>query len=150
MLSRMVPSSPPAMRTFHLLKTPDILCATDIRQAFSYSSLNNLEAADPSVPCGRLAVYRNGRGIRWSRSPESLSEFSVPLPPKYPILWEALIGRILAAPVAQKPFASRVTHKRSGRPSATGVQSRILRGGRLSERKRLVGASFGLGCIPGP
>src|ERR1035438_8576860 len=32
MLSRMAPSSPPAMRTFHLLKTPDILCANDTGQ----------------------------------------------------------------------------------------------------------------------
>jgi hypothetical protein len=30
MLSRMAPSSPPVMRTLHLLKTPDILCANDI------------------------------------------------------------------------------------------------------------------------
>src|SRR5258708_18419796 len=30
MLSRMVPSSPPEKRTFHLLKTPDILCANDV------------------------------------------------------------------------------------------------------------------------
>jgi transposase len=29
MLARMAPSSPPAMRTLHLLKTPDILCAND-------------------------------------------------------------------------------------------------------------------------
>src|ERR1700759_4198872 len=29
MLSRMVPSLPPEKRTFHLLKTPDILCAND-------------------------------------------------------------------------------------------------------------------------
>ena len=29
MLSRMAPSSPPAKRTYHLLKTPDILCAND-------------------------------------------------------------------------------------------------------------------------
>src|ERR1700738_3398749 len=29
MLSRMAPSSPPAKRTLHLLKTPDILCAND-------------------------------------------------------------------------------------------------------------------------
>jgi hypothetical protein len=32
MLSRMVPSSPPAKRTLHLLKTPDILCANDMRR----------------------------------------------------------------------------------------------------------------------
>src|SRR6266481_4765808 len=30
MLSRMAPSSPLAMRTLHLLKTPDILCANDM------------------------------------------------------------------------------------------------------------------------
>lgn len=36
MLSRMVPSSPPAMRTLHLLKTPDILCANDSRPTVSY------------------------------------------------------------------------------------------------------------------
>jgi hypothetical protein len=29
MLSRMVLSLPPEMRTLHLLKTPDILCAND-------------------------------------------------------------------------------------------------------------------------
>jgi len=40
MLSRMVPSSPPAMRTFHLLKTPDILCANDSRLPVCYSSAN--------------------------------------------------------------------------------------------------------------
>src|ERR1017187_2625958 len=31
MLSRMAPSSPPDMRTLHLLRTPDILCANDKR-----------------------------------------------------------------------------------------------------------------------
>jgi hypothetical protein len=31
MLSCMAPSSPPVMRTFHLLKIPDILCANDSR-----------------------------------------------------------------------------------------------------------------------
>ena len=31
MLSRMAPSSPPDMRTLHLLKTPDILCANDLQ-----------------------------------------------------------------------------------------------------------------------
>ena len=36
MLSRMVPSLPPEMRTFHLLKTADILCANDSRLLFSY------------------------------------------------------------------------------------------------------------------
>jgi hypothetical protein len=41
MLSRMVPSSPPAMRTFHLLKTPDILCANDSRQSGHYYSVHS-------------------------------------------------------------------------------------------------------------
>src|ERR1035441_9219921 len=35
MLSRMAPSSPPDMRTLHLLRTPDILCANDIRPPVS-------------------------------------------------------------------------------------------------------------------
>src|ERR1035437_6079746 len=40
MLSRMAPSSPPDMRTLHLLRTPDILCANDSRQFGNYQ-LNN-------------------------------------------------------------------------------------------------------------
>src|ERR1039457_833643 len=36
MLSRMAPSSPPDMRTLHLLRTPDILCANDSRQFGNY------------------------------------------------------------------------------------------------------------------
>jgi hypothetical protein len=35
MLSRMDPSSPPEKRTYHLLKTPDILCANDSGHPFS-------------------------------------------------------------------------------------------------------------------
>jgi Pyridine nucleotide-disulphide oxidoreductase len=38
MLSRMAPSSPPEKRTFHLLKTPDILCANDTLVGSSYSA----------------------------------------------------------------------------------------------------------------
>jgi hypothetical protein len=38
----MDPSSPPVMRTFHLLKTPDILLANDSRQTVSYPSFNNV------------------------------------------------------------------------------------------------------------
>jgi hypothetical protein len=33
-------TSSPALRTFHLLKTPDILCANDIRLCVSYYSVN--------------------------------------------------------------------------------------------------------------
>ena len=40
MLSRMAPSSPPDMRTLHLLRTPDILCANDNRLPGSYSYIN--------------------------------------------------------------------------------------------------------------
>jgi hypothetical protein len=40
MLSRMAPSSPPEMRTLHLLKAPDILLANDNRQAVSYWLIN--------------------------------------------------------------------------------------------------------------
>src|ERR1035437_3453816 len=40
MLSRMAPSSPPDMRTLHLLRTPDILSANDSRQTVSYSTVN--------------------------------------------------------------------------------------------------------------
>jgi GTP cyclohydrolase II len=39
----MVPSSPLAMRTFHLLKTPDILCANDRRGAGLYQKVLGLE-----------------------------------------------------------------------------------------------------------
>src|SRR5665213_654788 len=39
MLSRMAPSSPPDMRTLHLLRTPDILCANDNRPPGSYHSV---------------------------------------------------------------------------------------------------------------
>ena len=39
MLGCMDPSSPPAMRTFHLLKTPDILLANDNRQTGHYLSV---------------------------------------------------------------------------------------------------------------
>jgi type I restriction enzyme, S subunit len=40
MLVCMDPSSPPAMRTFHLLKTPDILCANDTTTGKSYLVVN--------------------------------------------------------------------------------------------------------------
>ena len=40
MLSRMVPSSPPDMRTLHLLKLPDILLANDNRPTVSYWLMN--------------------------------------------------------------------------------------------------------------
>ena len=45
MLSRMAPSSPLAMRTLHLLKTPDILCANDKRLSVSYCLSNGWEKA---------------------------------------------------------------------------------------------------------
>ena len=44
MLSRMAPSSPLPMRTFHLLKTPDILCANDISPEGSYFAVNRIAA----------------------------------------------------------------------------------------------------------
>src|ERR1039458_1308790 len=60
MLSRMAPSSPPAMRTFHLLKTPDILCANDNRQLGSYW-LNNGSArrrlVTRGLQCRRYLVF---------------------------------------------------------------------------------------------
>src|ERR1035441_10626272 len=43
MLSRMAPSSPPDMRTLHLLRTPDILCANDNRPLVS-NKLSNSRA----------------------------------------------------------------------------------------------------------
>src|SRR5450631_878823 len=53
MLSRMAPSSPPEKRTFHLLKTPDILCANDSGRSGSYflgsSSLSYRILRDPSL-----------------------------------------------------------------------------------------------------
>ena len=57
MLVCMAPSSPPAKRTLHLLKTPDILCANDNRQPVSNLSSNSrrhwmkaaLRAAFPAV-----------------------------------------------------------------------------------------------------
>jgi hypothetical protein len=39
----MDPSSPPVLRTFHLLKTPDILCANDNRQLGNYQLVNRLD-----------------------------------------------------------------------------------------------------------
>src|ERR1035441_5317097 len=42
MLSHVAPSSPPDMRTLHLLRTPDILCANDNRQPGNYQVVNNL------------------------------------------------------------------------------------------------------------
>src|ERR1035441_8243264 len=60
MLSRMAPSSPPDMRTFHLLKTPDILCANDSGQPGSYSSVNRLALAVASVRSCRLALHWDG------------------------------------------------------------------------------------------
>jgi hypothetical protein len=41
MLVCMDPSSPPVLRTFHLLKTPDILCANDNRLSGNYYLVNN-------------------------------------------------------------------------------------------------------------
>ena len=49
MLVCMDPSSPPVMRTFHLLKTPDILCANDNRLSGSYHFGNT----PPSVMINR-------------------------------------------------------------------------------------------------
>ncbi|SPE17520.1 hypothetical protein SBA5_1010003 [Candidatus Sulfotelmatomonas gaucii] len=46
MLSRMAPSSPPVMRTLHLLKTPDILCANDTDHPISYCLSNNWDWID--------------------------------------------------------------------------------------------------------
>ena len=69
MLSRMVPSSPPAMRTFHLLKTPDILCANDSRRSGNYYSVHSgrmkrcLTASTPRlVPINALAFTDFQRG----------------------------------------------------------------------------------------
>ena len=39
----MAPSSPPDMRTLHLLKTPDILCADDNRFHMDYRRVNRLD-----------------------------------------------------------------------------------------------------------
>jgi hypothetical protein len=43
MLVCMDPSSPPVMRTFHLLKTPDILCANDTVKTLSNYVDNELQ-----------------------------------------------------------------------------------------------------------
>src|ERR1017187_8569212 len=52
MLSRMAPSSPPDMRTLHLLRTPDILCANDTRQLVSYISVNSIEVREHHAQVG--------------------------------------------------------------------------------------------------
>src|SRR5260370_27326790 len=56
MLSRMVPSSPPAMRTFHLLKTPDILCANDNRLLVNYQLVNRLISTDGLATDGLATI----------------------------------------------------------------------------------------------
>ena|ERR1017187_7546751 len=50
MLSRMAPSSPPDMRTLHLLRTPDILCANDT----GYPSVTIRAICRPQHPRLRL------------------------------------------------------------------------------------------------
>src|ERR1019366_8581883 len=60
MLSRMAPSSPPVMRTLHLLRTPDILCANDNRPTGSYTSVNSFETAG-SLCTGREISSLLGR-----------------------------------------------------------------------------------------
>jgi len=70
MLSRMVPSSPPARRTLHLLKTPDILCANDSGPTGSYPPVNNIDGGEvfcaerhisstPEVHCAFLGKRPN-------------------------------------------------------------------------------------------
>src|ERR1017187_5050339 len=60
MLSRMAPSSPPDMRTLHLLRTPDILCANDNRPLGSY-----LPVTLPfSIAAGRYLVTSSLR-LQW-------------------------------------------------------------------------------------
>jgi hypothetical protein len=56
MLSRMAPSSPPVMRTLHLLKTPDILCANDSRPPGNYFVVNI-----PREPQRAIAAATNSR-----------------------------------------------------------------------------------------
>src|ERR1017187_2240948 len=64
MLSRMAPSSPPDMRTLHLLRTPDILCANDTRTAANYYLV-------PSC----LAIYKMVHFVeREARMQQRLSE----------------------------------------------------------------------------
>jgi hypothetical protein len=55
MLSRMVPSSPPAKRTLHLLKVPDILCANDI------AVLGRNRVANLAVDCCRFSDAGKGK-----------------------------------------------------------------------------------------
>src|ERR1019366_4298495 len=67
MLPRMAPSSPPVMRTLHLLKTPDILCANDSRLPVSYIVVNTSMSFSGSVhkhmQFRQSGICDGGRGI---------------------------------------------------------------------------------------
>jgi hypothetical protein len=76
----MDPSSPTVLRTFHLLKTPDILCANDSLLSVCYSSVNRTrdsfatgfrradlekcQASELLRRCGHRWFVRARRGLR--------------------------------------------------------------------------------------
>ena len=68
MLVCMDPSSPPVMRTFHLLKTPDILLANDNRLPVNYQSVNTLISVNYS--------FRHVGTIRLTLAPHPLEILS--------------------------------------------------------------------------